>query len=153
MRAEIERYVQKARDTRGRDRMRANTHARLRSTPRPGGLRLSTSHNLAFIGSELGGTREIVKNAALHGDAVSETVQVLQDGNRIVKRTTTKLARDTYGRTRRRRPGRTAASRTSSIRSTTATFARGAPARCASRACRTAGARADLRAACAGVRP
>ena len=55
---------------------------------------------IAFIGSEFGVTREIVKNAPYTADAVSESIQVLQDGNRIVKRSTTKLARDTYGRTR-----------------------------------------------------
>jgi len=55
---------------------------------------------LAFIGSEFGATREIVKNAPYTADAVSESIQLLQDGNRIVKRTTTRLARDTYGRTR-----------------------------------------------------
>jgi hypothetical protein len=56
--------------------------------------------NLAFIGSEFGPAREIVKNAPYTADAVSESIQVLQDGNRIVKRSTTRLARDTYGRTR-----------------------------------------------------
>jgi hypothetical protein len=55
---------------------------------------------LAFIGSELGATREIVKNAPYTADAVTESVQRLQDGNRIVRRTVAHLARDTYGRTR-----------------------------------------------------
>jgi hypothetical protein len=56
--------------------------------------------SLAFIGSELGSLREIVKNAPYTADAVTESVQTLQDGNRIVRRTVTRLARDTYGRTR-----------------------------------------------------
>jgi len=60
---------------------------------------------LAFIGSEFGTTREIVKNAPYSADAISESIQVLQDGNRIVKRSTTKLARDTYGRTRQEKEG------------------------------------------------
>jgi len=55
---------------------------------------------IAFIGSEFGNTREIVKNAPYTADAISESIQVLQDGNRIVKRSTARLARDTYGRTR-----------------------------------------------------
>jgi hypothetical protein len=65
-------------------------------------LDLST---LAFIGSEFGPAREIVKNAPYTADAVTESIQVLQDGNRIVKRSTTKLARDTYGRTRQEKEG------------------------------------------------
>ena len=60
---------------------------------------------LAFIGSEFGATREIVKNAPYTADAVTESIQVLQDGNRIVKRSTTRLARDTYGRTRQEKEG------------------------------------------------
>jgi hypothetical protein len=60
---------------------------------------------LAFVSSELGQPREIVKNAPYTAEAVSESVQVLTDGNRIVKRTTTLLARDTYGRTRQEKQG------------------------------------------------
>jgi hypothetical protein len=60
---------------------------------------------LAFIGSEFGVTREIVKNAPYTADAVTESIQFLQDDNRIVKRSTTKLARDTYGRTRQEKEG------------------------------------------------
>ena len=60
---------------------------------------------LAFLGSEFGTPREIVKNAPYTADAVNETVQVLQDGNRIVKRSVTRLARDTVGRTRQEKAG------------------------------------------------
>ena len=60
---------------------------------------------LAFIDRELGATREIVKNAPYTADAVSESIQLLQDGNRIVKRSTARLARDTYGRTRQEKEG------------------------------------------------
>ena len=54
---------------------------------------------MAFVQGELGG-REIVKNAPYSAEAVSESVQVLTDGNRIVKRTRTQIARDSVGRTR-----------------------------------------------------
>ena len=54
---------------------------------------------LAFVHGELGG-REIVKNAPYSAEAVSESVQVLTDGNRIVKQTRTQIARDSFGRTR-----------------------------------------------------
>jgi hypothetical protein len=56
--------------------------------------------SLAFVASEFGSAREIVKNAPYSAEAINETIQVLPDGNRIVKRRTTLLARDGYGRTR-----------------------------------------------------
>jgi hypothetical protein len=58
---------------------------------------------LAFIGNDLGGTRDVVKNAPYSAEAVTESVQVLADGNRIVRKSTTLLARDRYGRTRQER--------------------------------------------------
>lgn len=61
--------------------------------------------SMAFAGSELGQPREIVKNAPYTAEAVTETVQVLQDGNRIVRKSTSLLARDTQGRTRQERKG------------------------------------------------
>jgi len=54
----------------------------------------------AFMSREFGNPREIVKNAPYTADAVTEFVQTLADGNRIVKKSTTLLARDTMGRTR-----------------------------------------------------
>jgi hypothetical protein len=59
----------------------------------------------AFIAREVGAPREIVKNAPYTAEAVTETVRTLSDGNRIVNRTTTLLARDGYGRTRQERKG------------------------------------------------
>jgi len=64
---------------------------------------LNDAAALAFIGSELGDTRTIVKNAPYSAEAVTELVQQLPDGNRIVRRATTLLARDGYGRTRQER--------------------------------------------------
>jgi hypothetical protein len=56
-----------------------------------------------FIASEVGHPRAIVKNAPYTAEAVTETVRTLADGNRIVHKTTTLLARDGYGRTRQER--------------------------------------------------
>jgi hypothetical protein len=55
---------------------------------------------MAFVQAELGGRTEIVKNAPYTAEAVSESVQTLSDGNRIVKQTRTLIARDSLGRTR-----------------------------------------------------
>ena len=54
----------------------------------------------AFVQRELGGRTEIVKNAPYTAEAVSESVQVLGDGNRIVRETRMSIARDSFGRTR-----------------------------------------------------
>lgn len=61
--------------------------------------------SMAFAGSELGRPQEIVKNAPYTAEAVTESIQVLPDGNRIVRKSTTLLARDTQGRTRQERKG------------------------------------------------
>jgi hypothetical protein len=42
----------------------------------------------------------VTRGAPYTADAVTEFVQVLHDGNRIVRRTTTRLVRDSEGRTR-----------------------------------------------------
>jgi len=55
---------------------------------------------MAFAGRELG-RESVVKGAPYCATAVHETVQVLADGNRIVKRQSTPLCRDGEGRTRR----------------------------------------------------
>ncbi|MDH5286479.1 MAG: DUF4412 domain-containing protein [Betaproteobacteria bacterium] len=60
---------------------------------------------LAFVAGEMGSSREIVKNAPYTAEAVTESVQVLADGNRIVRETRTLLARDTQGRTRQEKKG------------------------------------------------
>jgi hypothetical protein len=57
----------------------------------------------AFLANEFGPPREIVKNAPYTAEAVTESIQVLSDGNRIVRKSTTLLARDTAGRTRQER--------------------------------------------------
>jgi hypothetical protein len=44
---------------------------------------------------------KVIPNAPYSAEAVNESVQVLPDGNRIVHRTTTRIYRDSAGRTRR----------------------------------------------------
>jgi len=61
--------------------------------------------SLAFVQSEFGQPREIIKNAPYTAEAVTESVQVLADGNRIVRKSTALLARDGVGRTRQERKG------------------------------------------------
>ena len=61
------------------------------------------SASTAFIANEFGRPREIVKNAPYTAEAISESVQTLPDGNRIVRKSATLLARDTAGRTRQER--------------------------------------------------
>jgi hypothetical protein len=54
-----------------------------------------------FIGAEMSFGDKTVKNAPYAADAVTETTQTLSDGNRITRRSTASLSRDSQGRTRR----------------------------------------------------
>lgn len=56
---------------------------------------------MQFIHSEMGFGGRTVKNAPYSAETVSESVQTLADGNRIVNKTSTMYYRDTDGRTRR----------------------------------------------------
>ncbi|HVP88568.1 MAG TPA: hypothetical protein VMU79_10855 [Casimicrobiaceae bacterium] len=56
--------------------------------------------SMEFLTNEIGGPREVVKNAPYTAEAVTESTRVLMDGNRIVHKSTTLLARDSAGRTR-----------------------------------------------------
>ncbi len=53
-----------------------------------------------FIAAEGAFGGKVVKGAAYSAEAVSENVQVLQDGNRIVRKNTSTVYRDSEGRTR-----------------------------------------------------
>jgi hypothetical protein len=55
----------------------------------------------AFVASELSGGEKTVKGAPYSGEAVTETVQVLSDGNRITRKNTAQVYRDSEGRSRR----------------------------------------------------
>ena len=54
-----------------------------------------------FIHNEFGFDGSMVKGAPYSADAVTETVQTLGDGNRIVQNSSAKIYRDSAGRTRR----------------------------------------------------
>jgi hypothetical protein len=56
--------------------------------------------NVVFVASE-SFTGKIVKGAPYSGEAVTETIQTLSDGNRIVNKFTNSIYRDSEGRTRR----------------------------------------------------
>lgn len=58
-------------------------------------------YNFTFIASELSFDSKVVKGAPFSADAVTESVQVLGDGTRITHTSTSKLYRDSEGRTRR----------------------------------------------------
>lgn len=57
--------------------------------------------NLIFMATEMSFAGKLVKGAPYSAQAVTETVQALSDGNRIVRKHTAQLYRDAEGRTRR----------------------------------------------------
>jgi hypothetical protein len=54
-----------------------------------------------FVSSEMSVDGKVVKNAPYSAEAVTETVQTLGDGNRIVRKNSATVYRDSEGRTRR----------------------------------------------------
>jgi hypothetical protein len=57
--------------------------------------------NLIFLATEMSFAGKLVKGAPYSAQAVTESVQMLTDGNRIVRKNTAQIYRDTEGRTRR----------------------------------------------------
>ncbi|MCA1613531.1 MAG: energy transducer TonB [Acidobacteria bacterium] len=57
--------------------------------------------SFTFLSSEMPFESKIVKGAPYSAEAVSETTQVLSDGNRITRKTAAQIHRDSEGRTRR----------------------------------------------------
>ncbi|HEX7175028.1 MAG TPA: hypothetical protein VF240_07080 [Pyrinomonadaceae bacterium] len=57
--------------------------------------------NFVFVSSEMAIDGKVVKGAPYSADAVTETTQTLADGNRIVRKNTAQVYRDSEGRTRR----------------------------------------------------
>ena len=57
--------------------------------------------NFVFVATEMSFGGRVVKGAPYSADAVTESVQALADGNRIVHKTTAQVYRDSEGRTRR----------------------------------------------------
>ena len=66
----------------------------------PEGAPVPPPHDFVFIATEAFGGK-VVKGAPYSGEAVTETVQTLGDGNRIVNKITSQVYRDSEGRTRR----------------------------------------------------
>jgi hypothetical protein len=58
---------------------------------------------IGFIHNEFSFDGEVVKDAPYSADAVTETIQTLGDGNRIVRNSSARVYRDSAGRTRRER--------------------------------------------------
>ena len=58
-------------------------------------------HNFTYVASEMRIEGGVVKNAPYSAQAITETTQKLADGNRISRKTTASLYRDSEGRTRR----------------------------------------------------
>ena len=59
---------------------------------------------MMFVSSELGG-RSLIKGAPYAATAINETRQVLNDGNRIERSSSSRLYRDSQGRTRQEQAG------------------------------------------------
>jgi len=57
-------------------------------------------NRFAFIQNEFSFRGQVVKDAPYSADAVTETIQTLGDGNRIIQNSTAKIYRDSAGRTR-----------------------------------------------------
>jgi hypothetical protein len=57
--------------------------------------------NVIFLATEMSFAGKLVKGAPYSAQAVTESVQMLSDGNRIVRKNTAQVYRDTEGRTRR----------------------------------------------------
>ena len=57
--------------------------------------------NIVFLATEMSFAGKLVKGAPYSAQAVTESVQTLADGNRIVHKTTAQVYRDSEGRTRR----------------------------------------------------
>src|SRR5207302_5790898 len=57
--------------------------------------------DISFISAEMAGTGEVVTAAPYTATAITETTQVLADGNKIVNKNSAFVARDGQGRTRR----------------------------------------------------
>ena len=57
--------------------------------------------DFVFISPEMGFNGKLVKGAPYSAQAVTESTQTLGDGNRIVRKSTATVYRDSEGRTRR----------------------------------------------------
>lgn len=58
-------------------------------------------NTFVFVNSEVSFDRKIVKGAPYSAEATTETIQTLSDGNRIIRKNSATIYRDSEGRTRR----------------------------------------------------
>ena len=66
-----------------------------------GGERGGGVRGVRILGAEAGMPARVIKNAPYSADLITETTQVLADGNRLHQTTTARIYRDSEGRTRR----------------------------------------------------
>ena len=69
------------------------------------GVSIYAQQDARVIAEIASSNERTIKNAPFSAEAVSESVQVLADGNRIVRNSTTKLYRNSEGRFRREMSG------------------------------------------------
>ena len=69
------------------------------------GVQASAQQEAKVIAEIAAGNEKLVKNAPFSAEAISESVQTLADGNRIVRSSTSKLYRNSEGRFRREMAG------------------------------------------------
>ena len=69
------------------------------------GVHVNAQQEAKVIAEIAAGNEKLVKNSPFSAEAVSESVQVLPDGNRIVRSSTSKLYRNSEGRFRREMSG------------------------------------------------
>jgi len=69
------------------------------------GVQASAQQEAKVIAEIAAGNEKMVKNAPFSAEAISESVQTLADGNRIVRSSTSKLYRNSEGRFRREMAG------------------------------------------------
>ena len=74
-----------------------------KAVPAPGGADVVTfaPQTMGFVSSEMSWEEKLVKGAPYSAEAVTETTQMLVDGNRIARKNTAQVYRDSEGRTRR----------------------------------------------------
>ena len=69
------------------------------------GVHVNAQQEAKVVAEIAAGNEKLVKNSPFSAEAVSESVQVLSDGNRIVRSSTSKLYRNSEGRFRREMSG------------------------------------------------
>ena len=67
----------------------------------PEGVPPQPADTFVFVATEMGFGGKVIKGAPYSAEAITETIQMLPDGNRIINKTSSTLYRDSEGRTRR----------------------------------------------------